>query len=411
MLIISKGKVLLLGLGMQGEAALHDLVRSDEVSEIIVGDRSSDSRELVEGLEADNVRYKNVDASDTENISELMEEVDLVIELLPPGFAFSIAKLAVENGIDMVSTMYLHDPEESDPEKKEEREKELERLDKIAEEKGITILPEFGMDPGLDLILAREAVRSFDEIDELYCYGAGLPVYEAADNPLKYKFTWSVEGLLKTYTRPARIIRDAEVVDISGNRLFFEKNVHQLDLEELGGKLECYPNGDALEYGERLGLDEDMKNFGRYTCRWEGHSDFWRTAEGCGLLDDEPVEVNDEKIAPVEFLASLLKSKDEFWLKEEERDLSMIRVEARGIDDGEEVRKVYKMIDRRDLDSGLTAMQRTVGFTASIGAQMILDGELEERGILSPTEIRLSQLSERLEERGIQVERIVDKIF
>ncbi len=410
MLIISKAKVLLLGLGMQGEAALHDLMRSDEVSEIIVGDRSSDSRELVEGLEVEKVRYENVDASDPEKVSDLMEEVDLVIELLPPGFAFSIAELAVENGIDMVSTMYLHDPEESDPEKKKAREKEIDRLDSTAKERDITVLPEFGMDPGLDLVLAREAVRSFDEIDELLCYGAGLPVYEDADNPLRYKFTWSVEGLLKTYKRPARIIKDGEIIDIPGDGLFYEENVHSLDIEGLNGKLECYPNGDALEYGERLGLDKEMNNFGRYTCRWEGHTDFWKTAVGCGLLDDEQVNVDGKEIAPVDFLSSVLKSKNEFWLGEDERDLAMIRVEASGVDKGEEVSRVYQMLDKRDLDTGLTAMQRIVGFTASIGAQMILDGALEKKGIISPTEIRLSELSDRLEERGIQIDRSFEKI-
>ena len=33
--------------------------------------------------------------------------------------------------------------------------------------------------------------------------------------------------------------------------------------------------------------------------------------------------------------------------------------------------QIIGMIDYRDLDTGLTAMSRTVGYTASIGAQMI----------------------------------------
>lgn len=390
---------------MQGEAALHDLIQCDKISQIVVGDRSDESEKLLKGLNSDKVRYEKLDASDTEQVSNLMDSVDLVVELLPPGFTFPIAELAVENGVNMVSTMYLHDPEETDPEKKKAREKEVERLGRAAEEKGITILPEFGMDPGLDLVLVKEVLRSFDRVEELYCYGAGLPVYEDADNPLKYKFTWSVEGLLKTYKRPARVIRNGKIKDIPGDRLFHEENVHHLDLDGLDGKLECYPNGDSLEYGERLGLDEDMRNFGRYTCRWEGHTDFWRIAVGIGLLDDEPVQVDGMEVSPVRFLASLLRSKDEFWLKEDERDLAMIRVEAQGIDKGEKVRKVYQMIDRRDLETGFTAMQRTVGFTASIGAQMILDGKLEKKGILSPTDIPLSLVSSELKDRDIEIDK------
>lgn len=402
---ISEDRILLLGLGMQGEAALYDLIDSDRASEVIVGDKSPDSNRFVEKLDSNRVKFKQIDASDPEKVSDLMKRVDLVIELLPPGFTFPIAKLAVENRVDMVSTMYLHDPEETDHEKKKAREKEIERLDRTAQENGITVLPEFGMDPGLDLVFAREAVRSFDELDELYCYGAGLPVQDDADNPLKYKFTWSVEGLLKTYKRPARIIKKSEVKDIPGDRLFNERNVHFLDIEELDGELECYPNGDTLEYGKRLDLNDDMENFGRYTCRWKGHTDFWRTAVACGLLDDEPIEVDGREIIPIKFLAELLRSKDEFWLQEGERDLTMIRVEAKGADAGEKKCKVYRLLDKRDLDTGFTAMQRTVGFTASIAVQMILDGKLKQSGVLSPTDIPLSLISEELEDRGIKIDR------
>ncbi|MFW6064471.1 MAG: saccharopine dehydrogenase family protein [Candidatus Natronoplasma sp.] len=398
-------RVLLLGLGMQGKAALHDLVKSDLVSKILVGDKKfhNDTSELC----SKKVRTVELNASDSGRVSDMMEKVDLVIELLPPGFSFPIAKLAVESGVHLVSTMYLQDAEETDIEKIESREKALKELDEKAKEKGIEVLPEFGLDPGLDLVLAKQAVRELDEVYELYCYGAGLPEYKDADDPLKYKFTWSVEGLLKTYRRPARILKGGEVVDIPEDEIFSQENVHVLDLEGLEGLLECYPNGNGLKYADRLEV-EDLKDMGRYTCRWEGHSDFWRTMVKSGFLDEEPVEVDGDMMSPMRFVAELLKSQDQFWLKDDEKDLAMVRVEARGIKDGEEVRNVYQMIDRRDLETGFTAMQRTVGYTASIGAHLILEGELDRNGILSPTEVDLSKIVGELEERDISIEHDID---
>ncbi len=399
---MSGHSVLLLGLGMQGKAALYDLVKSDLVSEILVGDQDIDE-DYIHELDTEKVRAVRVNASDSERVSDLMEKVDLVIELLPPGFSFSMAESAVESGVDLVSTMHLKDLEENDAEKIKSREKALNKLDKKAEEKGVVVLPEFGLDPGLDLVLAKQAAGELDEVEELYCYGAGLPEYEDADNPLKYKFTWSVEGLLGTYKRPARILKDGEVVDIPGDEIFSEENVHVLDIEGFGSRVECYPNGNGLRYAERLRI-EDLKDMGCYTCRWEGHSDFWRTMVKSGFLDEEPVEVDGDKVSPIRFVEELLKTQDKFWLKDDERDVAMVRAEVHGIKDGEEVRNVYQMIDRRDLETGFTAMQRTVGFTVSIAAQMILEGELHQKGLLSPTDIHLSQISEMLEKREIQID-------
>jgi saccharopine dehydrogenase-like NADP-dependent oxidoreductase len=64
------------------------------------------------------------------------------------------------------------------------------------------------------------------------------------------------------------------------------------------------------------------------------------------------------------------------------------------------------VIDLRDLASGLLAMNRTVGYTASIGAQMILRGDIEKRGLLSPlTDIPTDVFFTELRQRGIVVRR------
>ena len=64
------------------------------------------------------------------------------------------------------------------------------------------------------------------------------------------------------------------------------------------------------------------------------------------------------------------------------------------------------MIDRRDLETGLLAMQRTVGYTASICAQMILSGQITKSGLLTPTrDIPSDNLIEELGKRGITIQR------
>ena len=85
-----------------------------------------------------------------------------------------------------------------------------------------------------------------------------------------------------------------------------------------------------------------------------------------------------------------------------ERDVIIIRVEAAGKKGGEEERVIQHVIDYRDLETGFTAMNRTVGYTASIVAQMIARGEISSRGVLSPLyDVPYGKFIEKLSYRGI----------
>lgn len=67
---------------------------------------------------------------------------------------------------------------------------------------------------------------------------------------------------------------------------------------------------------------------------------------------------------------------------------------------------LLQVIDRRDLETGLTAMNRTVGFTASIGAQMLGVGSIAKRGLLSPmTDVPYGLFAEEMQKRGISLQQ------
>jgi lysine 6-dehydrogenase len=51
-------------------------------------------------------------------------------------------------------------------------------------------------------------------------------------------------------------------------------------------------------------------------------------------------------------------------------------------------------------------MTRMVGFTTSIGAQMVLRGDISRRGLLSPlSDVPFQPFLKELEKRGISVDR------
>ncbi len=384
-------RVLLLGVGMQGKAALRDLALSPQVDEIIAADID------IEGLKSyvadtrlgNKIQCKFLDAEDAAQIKDLMsEDVQVAIDLLPMQFTNQAAAATVEQGIHLVNTM------RATP--------EIQALDKKAKTKGITILPEFGLDPGIDLLFLGKAVRDFDTLKEIWSYGSGIPEPDAADNPLRYKITWTFEGVLFTYTRPAKVIQGGKVVSIPGTALFHPENIHMVTLEDFGS-LEAFPSGDALPFAIQAGIDiTKLEELGRYTLRYPGHCQFWRTMVGLHLLDDEPVMLDGAAVDRTRFLAACMEP--HLQLGPQERDVTILRVEVVGMRDGEEMNGVYQLIDYRDLETGLTAMGRTVGFTASIGAILLGTDQLSQRGVLSPVRnVPYDVVMRELADRGIQV--------
>ncbi len=383
-------RVLLLGTGLQGKAALFDLVRSPHVTEILAGDADAPALEAyVRTLASPKVTPVPLDATDSARLRRLMEEVDVAIELLPARFHLPVAQAAVEAGAHLVNASYASP--------------ELRRLDPLAQAAGVTILPECGLDPGIDLVLAGQVARELDEIHEFYSYGSGIPEAQAADNPLRYKISWTFEGVLRSYSRPARIVEEGRPVEVPAQAIFAPEHVHTLTVEGVG-TLEAYPNGDVTGYLEAMGVAGSVRRAARYTARWPGHSAFWRVMAQLGFLADEPVDVEGALVHPRAFLRSLLEPQLQY--REDERDLVFLRVEARGLKDGRPLRVVYQVVDWRDLETGMLAMQRTVGFSASIGAQMIGRGEIRKRGVLSPvTDLPGRAFLAKLAERGIRVQR------
>jgi saccharopine dehydrogenase-like NADP-dependent oxidoreductase len=318
-----------------------------------------------------------------------MRQVQVVIVLLPVSYHVPITRLAVESGIHLVNSSYVPP--------------EFHRIGRDAAARGLAILPEFGFDPGIDLVLAGQAVKELDEVHEFYSYGAGFPEPKAAAGPLRYKISWTFEGVLKSYMRDAHVIREGKTVAIPGREIFSPTNIHTVEMKEWGG-LEAYPNGDVVHYLDALGVTATVKNAGRFAMRWPGHCAFWYALAQLGFLDQAPIPVVNASVAPRDFVRSLLEPQLQY--ADDERDVAVIRVDVRGLKNGRRRRLLYQVIDLRDLESGLLAMNRTVGYTASIGAQMILRGDIKKRGLLSPlTDVPTGIFLAELRGRGISVQR------
>ncbi|MBT3322376.1 MAG: hypothetical protein HN392_08845 [Anaerolineae bacterium] len=383
-------KILLLGVGLQGKATLHDLANSPEVIQVIAADANFDDlQKYVHQLNNAKIKALKLDVRDRSALSAQMKKVDAVILLLPQGFRGEVLELAIENKIHFIETSYAL-PSYAD-------------VGHLAEAVDTAILPECGLDPGIDLVLAGQAIRELDEVHELHAYGTGVPEPEAANNAINYKLSWTFEGVLGAYQRPAKMLKDGKIVHLTPSEMFSPENMHNLILNTLG-EMEAYYNGDAVKYLDIFGIRDTTISTGRYSLRWPGHAAFWKKMVQLGFLKEEPILVKGQEVSPRQFVHDLIEPQIHYAANE--RDVAGIRIDVRGLKGGKCKRIIYEMIDRRDLDTSLLAMQRTVGYTASIATQMLLRGDITKRGLISPTrDIPVEKFIAELKKRNIIIKR------
>jgi lysine 6-dehydrogenase len=138
------------------------------------------------------------------------------------------------------------------------------------------------------------------------------------------------------------------------------------------------------------------------TLRYPGHADALRFIRELGLLSLEPVEVDGVQVIPRDAFIACAEPR---LRKPDSRDLVALRVEAEGRKGGKPHRIVFDLIDYHDERTGITAMERTTGFSLSIIGQLQASGVIDP-GVLTPDlAVPAQTYIDQLRKRSIDVER------
>lgn len=376
------------GLGLQGKAALLDLARSDRVREIICADVSLKGWEKAADLmDTQKIRPVRIDASSKADLLALFRQgIQVAIDLLPLPLMVNAFEAAVEAGVSLVSTNYG---------------KPIRHLHDAALHAGVALMPECGLDPGIDLVICGNAVKQFDELHVLNSYCGGIPEKNACDNPLNYKISWNWDMVLQTQKRPSVFLKDGRRLDVPAADQHENEMIHTITFPGLG-ELEAVPNGDAVFYTDLLGVTGSVKQAGRYALRWPGWCAFWRPLKKLDFLSDEPVQGLDFALSPQQFLVRHLEPKLQY--RNDEKDLVVMYNVFGGIKDGRKKTIATSLLLERDTVSGLFGMSLGVGYPASIVAQMIGDGVIAGKGVLNPAlDVPYEPFMAALHKRGILI--------
>jgi len=374
--------MLVLGAGLMGSAAAFDLARSERVSEVGLADVDAEKlQRATEWIKNSKLKIHQTDVARHEESVPLMKGYDAVLSAVPYFFNYSLARAAVHAGTNFCDLGGNH----------EIVEQEL-TLDTEAKQRGVTVIPDCGLAPGMTNVLVARAVQQLERIDEVHIRVGGLPQHPKP--PLGYKLVFSAHGLINEYVEPARMILNGRVTEVDPLT-----GIEEISFSEPFEGLEAfYTSGGTSTlintlYGRVRELDYK-------TIRYRGHCEKMKTLIDLGFASTEVIDVNGEKIRPRDLLVKLLTER----LTDDDRDVVLLRVSVTGEKQGQERQIVYEVIDYFDPATGMTAMMRTTAFPASIIAQMLGRGEITTRGAV-PQEACLpaERFVEELAKRGIEI--------
>lgn len=212
------------------------------------------------------------DVHNKEQLNKLVIKSDLVISMLPTGFHNMVVEPCMSNGCNLLTASYLTP--------------EMKVLNKEAKKRGILILTECGLDPGIDHMSAMRVIdRIRDEGGKIVgfeSFTGGLLAPDMIENPWQYKFTWNPRNVVLAGQGGVKFLQEGRYKYIPYHKLFRRTEIVHIPNY---GYFEGYANRDSLKYREIYGL-KNIRTMYRGTLRRPGFCKTWDVFLQLGATDD-----------------------------------------------------------------------------------------------------------------------------
>jgi len=353
-----------------------------------------------------------------------IQKSDIVISMLPARFHIILAKSCLKLKKNLLTASYVGD--------------EMKKINKQVIDNDLIFLNETGLDPGIDHMSAKKIIdnlhaRDF-KITSYKSYTGGLISPESDNNSWNYKFTWNPRNVvLAGQGSPAKYIENKKYKYLPYSRLF--ENTEIINIKDYGD-FDVYPNRDSLKYREVYGL-EDIGTMIRGTIRKVGFPKSWNMLVRLGVTDDSFKISNSNGMTYREFLNCFLPyhksltieektmkmlnidEGDSQWIKlneidlfsnskkiplknaspaqileyilkkcwkleSQDKDMIVMYHEFKYINESSIEKKIISTMGCIGEDSTYTAMSKTVGLPLAIACLLILNQEINLKGIQTP---------------------------
>ena len=341
------------GVGGMGQGVARDLIKQEQVTNVILADLYPDPERLSTKLrENKKTSLIKMDVNDHDVMVKAFKDVNVVINTAGPFYktAVPVARAAVEakvNYIDICDdyegTQILFNSD----------------IDKMAKEAGITVLTGMGSDPGTNNILVKWYADRLDKVDEIYLYWV-VSIAELAGAAWDHSLHMTL-GKIPQYI-------NGELVYVEGGT----EVVAEQFLEPLGT---CHVR--YVGHPQPLTLPRYIKGVknviikGALIPLWV--DELIQEQKNTGLLDIKPIDIKGTKITPYDLALKLWETIPEG--RDNGPQSSGLKVIVKGERDGKKITYTADMVGR---------MAPGTGLPASIASLMMDAGDVTVKGVVAP---------------------------
>ena len=266
-------QVLVIGAGRSATSLINYLLEKAEIYNwhITVADASLELAQIKVGGHNRGTAV-SLNALDVEARGHLIRNAAVVVSMLPPTMHHHVAEDCLKYGKHLATASYVSP--------------QMQGFDEAARAKGILLLCELGLDPGIDHMSAMQLINKIKseggQIQSFVSGAGGLVAPESDNNPWHYKFSWAPRNVVLAGQGIAKYTYNNHYKHVPYQRLFAEA----IPVEIQGmGTYEAYPNRVSLKYKAAYGL-EGTGTILRMTIRHKGYCKAWNLLVQLGLTDD-----------------------------------------------------------------------------------------------------------------------------
>ena len=345
--------IVLGGAGGMGQGVARDLIKQQQVTDVILADLYPDRKRLAPKLrDSEKATLIKMDVNDHDAMVNRFKDVDVVINCAGPFYktAVPVAKAAVEakkNYIDICDdyegTEILFNS----------------NIDKMAKEADITVLTGMGSDPGTNNVLVKCYADRLDRVDDIYLYWV-VSIAELAGAAWDHSLHMTL-GKIPQYI-------DGKLVYVEGGT----EEVAEQFLEPLGT---CHVR--YVGHPQPLTLPRYIKGVknviikGALIPLWV--DELIKDQKNTGLLGTEPIDIKGTKVTPYDLALKLWETIPKG--RDNGPQSSGLKVIVKGERDGKKVTYTADMVGR---------MAPGTGLPASIASLMMDAGDVTVKGVVAP---------------------------
>ena len=376
-------RYVILGSGRQGTAAGYDLARFGDAERILMADVHLDAARqaaarINELARRDVAEPRALYASETASVKAAIAGAHVALSAVPYYFNLAITASAIECGVSLCDLGGNTEVVWSQL-----------RLSEPARAKGVSVVPDCGMGPGLINHMGVYVMELLDEAREVHLYDGGLPQDPAG--PWSYQLTFHVNGLTNEYDGQATFIRDGRLVQVP---TFTE--LETLEVPPLG-QLEAFVISGSLSTTPHTHLGK-LERYDSKVLRYPGHFATFEAYKRLGLFSERPIDVDGQPVVPRHLYHRLLEPK---ITGPNIHDVCVMRAVGVGEKGAKPARVTVDLVDRYDEATGFTAMERLTGWHAAIMMGLQARGRIAPGAHRMEQTVKASEVMDELERRGI----------